>query len=88
MKKIEVSMNKRTPKDSPAVYYSAIAERFSEIIAKKDKNIKKIYLDKMDSRGSFSITFEYEGGTTAGHKYFKTYRELFAYIEGYIAYKK
>ena len=35
------SENKRTPKDSPAVYYSAIAERFSEIIAKKDKNIKK-----------------------------------------------
>ena len=84
MKKIEICMNKRTPKDSPAVYYYAIAERFSEIITKKDKEIKKIYLDKMDSRGSFSISFEYDGGTTTGYKYFKTYRELFAYIEGYI----
>jgi hypothetical protein len=77
-------MDKRTPRESPAVYYYAIAERFAKMITEKNKDIKAVYLGKQDTRGSFSITFEHDRGTTTGHKYYKTYREVFAYIEGYI----
>ena len=85
--KIKFSVvNNRIP-SKEKTYYLAQLEQFCSFF--NAEKVKYIQFGRQDIRGTPSITFIYPNSTADGLKYFSTFKELLAYVEGFnVAYNK
>lgn len=82
MKKVDISILDRTPVGEDK---NRLARIFSEYAQQFQYEAQRIEFGKQDSRGAPSISLVTVYGTIGQQKHFQNYRQLIAYVEGYLS---